>query len=109
MQSARSILLRWMAVFPLTLAMAFVPAGWSELPTPNSPNPRAAIAGQFDFPITAGIAASPGRVSVLSTAAPAITSLSPASAIARAADFKLTVNGIHFTSTSTVKWGTQRS
>ena len=75
---------------------------------------------QLTAPIAASLIASAGTASVTVTTAggtstaatftikpakPTITSLSPTSAVAGGAKFTLTINGTHFTSTATAKWG----
>ncbi|MGA3161392.1 MAG: hypothetical protein ABSC77_09260 [Terracidiphilus sp.] len=87
-------------------------------PAINGRNPAAAVVDEASVPVsqvtaaptTSVTAASAGGVSSqaaldVTPPTPAITSLSPASAVAGGAAFTLTINGTNLTSTATVSWG----
>ncbi len=64
-----------------------------------------ATAGKVNVTVTTTGGTSAGAVFTINPAKPTITSLSPNSATAGGPAFTLTINGAHFTSNATAKWG----
>ncbi len=94
MQSAYSLLRRLTLIFPVALALAFVPAA-SAAPFAI----RNLRSGSVPISKTSA------RKTLAVTPLPTITTLSPTSAVAGGAAFTLTINGTNFTSAATSIWG----
>lgn len=106
MQSTRSSVRRFIVVLPVAMALTAIPATSAANGASIGPGPRLAAAGAGLGNTSRARVAAINRVSAVVPLPPAITSLSPNTAAAGGAAFTLTINGIRFTASSALKWGT---